>query len=272
MRLESLVVSHVDLEVPYVSSPNESTFVPLPVRKDPKCENAFDKFLKDVFTGNAYANIREDIKKRYPTADYSDQIARSAAVITDSSFICNTRFIIDSYITGKANVYAMNYALFPEANASTHASDLLALFSNANKPKTDYRSLVRCIKNATEIPDEIQADAFAEYVQGVTAPILQQYFMDHAIWGDPNHNSGMLTWQLASNNNTCPDKKLGICVGNLMTITGSRDDNQGQDIQTPSAKCDFWSKIAQEIAKISGQDMREGLGGASEQTVLNEEL
>lgn len=268
MRLESLVVSHVDLEVPYVSSPNESTFVPLLVRKDPKNENTFDKFLKDVFTGNAYAKIREDIKKRYPTADYSDQIARSAAVITDSSFTCNTRFIIDSYITDKAKVYAMNYAVFAEFNASTHASDLLALFSNTN---TDYIPLVRCIQNVTDVVNDIRPGLFAFRVRDVIAPILQQYFIDHAIWGDPNHNPGALTWQLASNKNTCLDKKLGTCVGNLMTLTESKDDNQGLDIQTPSAKCDFWSKMAQEIAKISGQDVREGLG-ASEQTVLNEEL
>ena len=134
MPLESLVVSRVDLEVPCVNSTVDSTFVPLPIRKSPrkdiKGENAFDRFLRDVLRGPAYDNVRAQIKKRCPVRGWSDQVARSVAVITDSGFSCNIRFIIESCIARKATIYAINYAVFHTQNASTHASDLLPLFRN----------------------------------------------------------------------------------------------------------------------------------------------
>jgi len=197
--------------------------------------------------------MRQDMKERYPATDYSDQIARAAAVITDSSFTCNTRFIIDSYIANKANVYAMDYALCGDYNASTHASDLLPLFAHA---KTDYYPLVKCVNSATGFIGTIEAKAFALIVQDITAPGMQQYFTDHAIWGDPNHNGGMSTWQLASNENSFSNKAMGTCVGNLMKVEMSFRNNEGPDIETPSKKCDFWSKLAKEIADISGHDVR----------------
>lgn len=174
MTLDTIAVSHLDLEVPYPSSPNGSSFIPLPIRKNPQSEEAFQDFLSEVFTGSAYTKIRSEISKRYPRTAYFDQVARAAAIITDSSFTCNTRYIIDTYLSANTKVYAMDYALFRDYNASTHAADLLSDFSS---PAANYRPLLHCISHATGL----KLAGLVWYIQGRTAPRLQQYFTDHAI-------------------------------------------------------------------------------------------
>src|SRR6266480_2121061 len=146
MKLDTIAVSHVSLEVPYPASPNGSSFIPLPIRESPQSRSAFQRFLYEVFTGAAYKPIRENITVQYGSGKYSDQIARAAAFITDSIFTCNTRYIIDRYISDKIPVYAMDYALLGNVNGSTHASDLLPTFYNQ---KADYSRLLQCVANAT---------------------------------------------------------------------------------------------------------------------------
>jgi carboxylesterase type B len=254
MALNSIAVSHVDLEVAYSNSTDAVSFIPRPIRAAPQSEAAFQDFLSEVFTGVVYSSIRNSISTQYPTSAYSDQIARAAAVITDSSFTCNTRHIIDSYLGSGIPVYALDYAVFSEYNASTHASDLLPDFSNS---QVDYKQFLKCISNKTGIA----LDFLVRTIQKDISPGLQQYFTDHAIWGNPNYNVPWYEYHwLQANTAACPSSVSsgGTCVWNLMKpkdtyVKSNWEDNKGADVQTPSGVCDFWKDIAGEIAKISGQ-------------------
>lgn len=264
------------MEVPYVKSTEESTFVPRPIRqnpnKDSKGDNAFDDFLREVFPGDASSKVRDAIKDKYSANLYTDQIARAAALISESSFTCNTRFIIDAYLRTKAKVYAMDYALFAGSanNASTHASDLLPTFSNSD---ISYYEFARCVRQATRFRSKAEVAYFVLHVESYIAPGLQQYFTNHAIWGDPNYTGKWSKWSPAIKK-TCDDTKKGTCVGNLMKAEEAYvfgDDfqnNQGSDDQTPSSICGFWEKMAQEIEKVLSQDE----GKNTDRVLLNQEL
>ena len=248
MPLDTIVVSHVDLEIPYPSSTESNSYIPLPIRKAPQSETAFQDLLKEVFTGPDYADVRDQISKRYPSTSYSDQIARAGAIATDMSFTCNTRYIIDRYLQSKTPVYAMDYAIFSSFNASTHASDLLPTFSNR---RVDYKKFLGCISKQTGIT----LWALDHVIQGKVAPGLQQYFTSHAIWGDPNHGVPFYQYDWnKSYKSKCPDRSKGSCVWNLMKpragLLSVWSDSQGPDFQTTSSVCDFWSQIAQEVSLI----------------------
>lgn len=278
MALDTIAVSHVELEVPYPQVANGSSFIPLPIRQNPQSEAKFQDFLNEVFTGAAYTDLRKKISKRYPKSAYSDQVARAAAVITDCSFTCNTRSIIDTYLSTKTKVYAMDYALFSPQNGSTHASDLVPDF---NSPATNYRPFLKCVSKATGL----KLDALVWYIQSRTAPRMQQFFTDHAIWGDPNHN---LWWNeyhwLPAYAKPCDESSMGTCVWNLLkpmsNVLSVFSENKGADLQTTSSVCDFWSWAAQEVSRLYGKDVGDGDDFAAaaaaeyfpEQLAFNEEL
>jgi hypothetical protein len=253
MKLDTIAVSHVNLEVPYSSSTNGSSFIPLPIRKSPQSGSAFQRFLSEVFTGAAYKPIRENITIQYGSGKYSDQIARAAAFITDSSFTCNTRYIVDRYISDKIPVYAMDYALLGAVNGSTHASDLLPTFYNK---KADYSKLLKCVAKATSWFKKVGVDIFYDYFRDTFTPAYQRLLTDHAIWGDPNKNRGFLGNQwLTANVRQCPGMGKDVkCVGNLMkpawNVLGPLSDNSGADTQTPASVCGYWADIAQRVSAI----------------------
>jgi hypothetical protein len=254
MKLDTIAVSHVNLEVPYPSSPNGSSFIPLPIRQSPQSRSAFQTFLSEVFTGAAYKPIRENSTVQYGSGQYSDQISRAAAFITDSSFTCNTRYVIDTYYD-KIPVYAMDYALLSAYNGSTHASDLLPAFYNE---KVDYSRLLKCVAKATNWFERVGADIFYDYFRKPFTPAYQRLLTDHAIWGDPNKNrpSREYAW-LTANVRQCPHTRKDVkCVGNLMKPAwytwpwGPLYDNEGADTQTPASVCDYWADMAQRVSAI----------------------
>ena len=268
------MVSHVHDEVPYPKTDEADSFIPLPIRKNKQSEEAFDNFLKEVFTGSTYSGVREKIKKRYPSPgrkSYKDQVARAAAVITDSSFTCNTRFIIDSYLSANTKVYAMDYQIFSSKDAATHASDLLPLFNN---PKVSYGPLLKCVGKLYSWEEW----AAVKVVQEYTAPSFQRLFLDHAIWGNPNQNLGLnYKWHTAYKKE-CAAKSNDTCVWNVMKPQASIlavdvfKDNKGADKQTASDICEFWSGIAQEISKLSKQDLDGEAGYTPGQVLITPEL
>lgn len=254
MNLDSIIVSHVQLEIPYSNSINENSFIPLPIRKAPQSEQAFQKFLGEVFTGPDYKPIRDSVSAKYPLKNYHDQISRAQAVITDSSFTCNTRYILDRYISAKTPAYAMDYALLGDLDAATHASDLLPAFYNKN---ADYLDLLKCVAKATGWLKKKGIEVFYAYFKVSFVPAYLRVFTDHAIWGDPNQNRarGSPEWYKA-NVKPCPDgPKDSTCIDNLMkpawnVLSDPLSDNAGTDPQTASNICGYWSKLAQDIAAI----------------------
>ena len=260
MNLSSIIVSHVDLEIPYPKE-GKPSFIPLPIRKNPQSEAAFQEFLGDFFTGARYEDIRVNISNHYRNESYTDQVARAIAVITDSSFTCNTRFIINKYLSENISVYAMDYAVLKDytpfgeitkvLNASTHASDLLPTFS---KPRLSYFDFFKCVANNSTLEAEVAVRAVAK-----TAPAYQKYLTNHAILGDPNYDGYEYKWYPARLDN-CTDKTDGTCVWNLMKpqtalfLESPFSDNQGSDVETTSAICDFWAGIAQAIIAVDASE------------------
>jgi hypothetical protein len=268
--IETIIVSHVHLEVPYSDSTKNPGFIPLPVVQNPQSEEKFQKFLSDVFTGNAYANIRSDISKRYPRTAYTDQIARAAAVITDSSFTCNTRHIIDSYQAQKAVVYAMDYAVLSEFNASVHASDLIMTFYNSKVDDEKFEKFVVCVTQG-----QGGSSLFMMTIQ-YTRERFQQYFTDHAIWGNTKApgREPEVPWPPASKG-PCPNKPASsdTCVANVMLVGGEKKffDSRDPDALTPASVCDFWTRIAQEVSKAYKAVVGDLSDLPSQQSVLHDD-
>jgi hypothetical protein len=247
--IESIIVSHVRLEVPYSNSTKNPGFIPLPIVESPQSEEKFQKFLSDVFTGDAYTKVRNDISKRYPRTAYTDQIARAAAVITDSSFTCNTRHIIDSYQAKKAVVYAMDYAAASKYNASVHASDLMPTFYSSKVDEEKFMKFLQCVAQDEQ---GSKATLFRLAIKN-TRDLFQRYFTNHAIWGSTlRQGKGGFDWPPASKG-PCPGKpdSPDTCVANVMWVGNTEKwfDSRGSDAATPASVCDFWTGIAQEVSK-----------------------
>ena len=147
----------------------------------------------------------------------------------------------------------MNYALLGDFNGSTHASDLLPAFYNE---KADYSKILQCVAKATNWFKKKGVDVFYGYLRKSFTPAYQRVLTDHAIWGNPNKNRGMLEYDwLKADLRPCPDTtRDGKCVWNLMkpawNIEGPLSDNSGADTQTPTSVCGYWAGIAEAISAI----------------------
>ena len=270
VHLDTIAISHVDNEVPYSSNTTGFSFIPLPIRECPKNETRFQDFLTKFFQGDQYACIRSNISKQYPSSSFKDQVERAAAVIRDSSFTCNTRFIADQYIPNVSKkVYAMDYAVFaklPGRNYATHGTDLVPAFVNK---QTDYRKLLASLFGGGFVA-EAGADVANRVLTKAVAPGMQAMFTSHAIWGDPNYNCqkkcGLFkkkccySW-LPVNVSACPDKRSSSCIWNLLAPKAATlqenvwTNNTGPDLITKSDTCDFWMEVATNITKISNKDI-----------------
>lgn len=254
-------MTHVDLEVPYSAALDNSSFLPLNIRRD-NDEKSFEQFLETVFPGSKLHSIRSQIIEAYPATMYTDQIARVADVIRDSGFTCNARFVADRYRSSNTtSVHAMNYAVFSKygtltLNASVHGSDLLPEFANT---ATNYQPFMQCIANLSS-----WGAWGADYViRSMVAPNMQDMFTKHAIFGDPNHgcDKGNCTYFWNSTElEPCPDRQDGTCLTNVLTpMTDSIwptmawvwRNNTAVDSQTNSRVCDFWRDVANNITNIN---------------------
>lgn len=283
--IDSIVVSHVDLEIKYTTSVSNFSFIPRPIRAAPNSEAATNNFLEEVFRGDQYGEVRQKIVKQYPSSKYKDQIARAAAVITDRSFTCNTRFIMNYYIQKAAiPVYAMDYAVLSRWGGAVHGTDLLPLFANKDM---NYTKLIQCV---ADIP-EFEAKAANKLIHDIYAGGMQRAFTNHAIYGDPNHKNAAgdspidSQWSPATIDGCSKPADSNQCVRNLMKPHAPLNpwgkywgDNAGPDLQTSDDICQFWDAISQEVSSISHAkvavetETSDDAGVGTDQLVLNYEL
>jgi Carboxylesterase family len=248
-NIETIIVSHVRLEVPYSADPHNPGFIPRPIVLNPQSEDHFQQFLGEVFKGEAYTKVRSAISTKYPRNAYTDQIARAAAVITDSSFTCNTRHIIDTYLAKNTKVYALDYRLFDYENASTHASDLIMTFFNKDVDIEKFDKFVECVTSAAS-----GYTLFVQTIQNIRQR-FQQLFVDHAIWGVPNGpgRESKDFWPPTSKGPCLGNAadSADTCVANLMSVGGENVyfDARYPDPLTPASVCNFWKNVAQAVAK-----------------------
>lgn len=251
MKLNSLIVSHVETEVPPSSSTTDNSFIPLPIRKDPTNETVFNNFIANFLKGNKYSDLWGQIESYYNSSRYADQVERAAHVISDSSFLCNTRNLLDVY-AGSGQAFAMDYSFLGDYNVAVHASDLIPTFAPQNG---SYADLIKCLK-----PDifPILPTIISNYIIEQLGPGIQSYFMSLALGGDPNKfalgPAAKYIWSPASVE-ACSGDASATCVQGVMKPTfafpyNPFEQNAYEDIQTNSTVCGFWSGIAKSVMEL----------------------
>ncbi|MCJ1327092.1 hypothetical protein MMC10_003758 [Thelotrema lepadinum] len=275
MNLESILVSHVDLEVPYSASLKGMSFIPYPIRKDPQNADKFNDFLDAFADGSQYADIKTQIQEQYPVqGTYPDQIARAAAVIANSSFLCHTRFLIDAYQPEiPQNTFALHYAFgtTEQKNAAVHGSDLPPLF---RRKDSEYQTMLSCltgIKNSG-LANKTKLNTLNGYIKNFVTPGMQTYFVNQAVGNNPGKQRGNL-WSPVKDAVPCPSGD-GTCVGQVMKAVTVLpwSKNNTTDPLTSSSYCDFWKGIAKDIMKVAKQ-LESAMGAEiddSSQLVLKE--
>lgn len=233
-KLDSMMVSHVADEA--------SLFVDKAI----KDEAAFDKFLQKLMPQKHLKLVRDAIKAQYPLSAYSnDQIKRTGAVIRDSSFTCNTRFIYDSREHTNTTTYMMQYNYLDYWGAAQHATDILPTFWNTDWDLVDFLN--------QQLPSGYFTGLKANWVSGCIAdlaPPFQSYLMSHAVSGNPNTfaKDGNPVWSPGSGNKNE--------VANVMDIRhtgifGHLFNNYSTDAVNTHDACDFWREVAYVVTKLT---------------------
>ena len=162
-----------------------------------------------------------------PNANYTTERARVKALIGDSSFQCNVRYLSSAY-SGKT--YNLQYSVTP----ALHATDLLPTFYNLNLDLATFGGEL----SVPLIP------GFGSFAQG-----YQSYLVSHARTGDPNTYKKtvnipvVITWprpDLSGNqiNNILDANDLGFKV----TYDG----------ETTQSVCGFWEEVAAAVTDLGG--------------------
>ncbi|KAF1808072.1 alpha/beta-hydrolase [Eremomyces bilateralis CBS 781.70] len=215
--MESLIVSHVFDEA--------SMFVPAGISQD----RDIDTFLTSVFPGLDI--IRDVVLRRYPPSGsagvgYPDARGRIQALIRDSTFVCNVRFISAAYAcqnctTPSSSVYNVQYSRSP----GTHGSDVLATFFNPSGELSRLSTL-----------DPSLASFAASY---------QSYLTSHAMTGDPN------TYRLPNSTASWPEVTVEPTLRNVLDA-GNPGFSLISDNQTTADVCDFWLDIQAAMTSLGG--------------------
>ena len=200
--------------------------------------------------GDDLAEIRGRISSQYPSASYSDQIARVGTLIRDSCFTCNTRQLFDAY-QGKIRTWMINYHFLDKYNASVHASDLLPTFCN------DEIDVAKLLTNCVNVP-EAAALIIGPYMRKSFAPEYQSYFKSHAIHDDPMVSAiGLakkVNWTVAT---TSPDdgyngvKNVLQPYYPIVPFIEAPFQMVDDNINTAES-CNFWNDIAMAVMNVTG--------------------
>ena len=230
-EISSMIVSHVF---------NESEgFVPpwINTRAD------FTQYLKDWILEPNLKNVREAIEVQYPPSGppyNGDQRKRASDVIRDSTFTCNTRQLFDAY-RNTTSTYMMQYSFGADFNAAKHTSDLLPTFWNERFDYTQFLEKYQCL-------GWFKAFNMAKGVKRL-APKYQQYFANHAIFGNPSPKGQIHpAWNVAT---LSAD---GENVQNVMDIKSDpvlipEYNDAFTDIINTKSICDFWMAAAFNVSQ-----------------------
>lgn len=221
--VDSLILSHVSDEAFY--------FVPTDVTTDAQ----FSAYVSEFFPIYAQsAGVNAVIEARYPPvtsgqSNYSTEFDRLKALLAESSFQCNIRYLTDAY-DGKN--YNIRYAVTP----GLHAVDLLPTFYDLN---IDLTALGQVTPFAL-IP------GFGSFAQA-----YQSYLVSHARSGDPNQYAKVLNvppaihWPRPGNS--------GADVITDVLNAGDLGFSVVSDQQTKESVCGFWREVAATLTYLGGE-------------------
>lgn len=221
--IDSLILSHVSDEA--------FIFVPLDVKTDAK----FSTFVSEVFPPYAQsAGVNAAIEARYPpvmsgSSNYTTEFDRIKALLADSSFQCNVRYLSDAY-------NGINYNLQYSVTPGFHATDLLPTFYDLNV-------------DLTALGDNAPFPLIPGF--GSFAQAYQSYLVSHARSGDPNKYAKLLNvppaiyWPKAGNSSA--DMLTNVLnAGNLGFSVVS-------DKETTESVCGFWREVAAAVTNLGGE-------------------
>lgn len=221
--IDSLILSHVSDEA--------FIFVPLDVTTDAQ----FSAFVSEIFPPYAQsAGVNALIEARYPpvmsaASNYTTEFDRTKAVIGDSTFHCNVRYLTDAYD-------GINYNLQYSVTPGFHATDLLPTFYDLNIDLTT-------LGNDTSYP---LIPGFGSFAQ-----TYQSYLVSHARSGDPNIYAKVLNVPPAIN-----WPKAGTSSANELTDVLNAGDlgfSLISDNETTQVACGFWREVAAAVTNLGGK-------------------
>ncbi|KAL8951799.1 MAG: hypothetical protein Q9222_002248 [Ikaeria aurantiellina] len=222
----SFIFSHVSNEA--------DLFIPAAIQTDAQ----FTSFLDSVFPGYPKtAGVNAAIEARYPPVmsttpgsphNYTTERARVKDLLSESSFVCNIRYLSDAY---EGKNYNLQYSVTP----GLHATDLLPTFYNLNLDLNLF---------GQDVPFPI-VPGFGGFAQA-----YQSYLTSHARTGDPNTYKKTLNIPPAI---SWP--KPGGIDGDAFTGVldaanlGFKLVTDGQDARS---RCDFWVQVAAAVTSLGG--------------------
>ena len=227
--------------------------MPNPIKKDPTDAN-FQSFIKSYMPQDDLASTRQKIINQYSSSKFSgNQKRRTATVIRDSTFTCNTRQLFNAYNGIGIKTWAIYYGLFGVLGKAVHAADLIPTFVN---DETDVPALLaQCDTNFTK---QISSLVAGNYIHDRVAPPYQARLISHAIHGDPNvaslNTTDSLYWPPAETHFSDQGNKLWKVLTIHYHALQSPFSLKPDSINTKKI-CDFWDGIAEEIMeKYPGPD------------------
>ncbi|KAL2050067.1 hypothetical protein ABVK25_009677 [Lepraria finkii] len=221
-NVESLILSHVADEA--------FIFVPADVQTD----SEFNTFVDEMFPAYAKtAGLNSIIEVHYPPVmsgtvhNYTTEFDRTKALLGQSSFQCNVRYLSDAY-AGKN--YNLQYSVTP----GFHGTDLLPTFYNLNVDLTLFGD----DESYPLIP------GFGSFAQA-----YQSYLVSHARSGNPNTYAKTVNIPLAIN-----WPKAGDSGDEITGVLNAGDAgfNLISDSQTTESICGFWREVAAAVTDLGG--------------------
>lgn len=212
--IESLILSHVSDEA--------FIFTPLDVTTDAQ----FSTFVSEVLPSYAQsAGVNAVVEARYPpvmsaASNYTTEFDRTKALVGDSSFQCNVRYLSDAYD-------GINYNLQYSVTPGFHATDLIPTFYDLN---IDLATL------GDDTPYPL-IPGFGSFAQA-----YQSYLVSHARSGSPNTYAKLLNVPSAIN----WPKAGSSSVNELTNVLNAGDLGFSlvSDSETTEVACGFVSNIS----------------------------
>jgi hypothetical protein len=229
--MRALIVSHVGNEA--------GSFIPSWVQTPENFTTYLVKFMPEA----RLAYVRAAIERQYPSSAYSDnQQLRVGALIRDSTFTCNTRFLYDAYAAAPAKVYMMAYHL-PNQTSASHASDLLPTFWHKRLAVQPFLEKYLCL-------DWFSAGKAAVAMR-FRAKYYQQYLASFAVFGDPSDARADIEgkkWLPAT-----ADAHDGA-LHNVLRFGLTHSEADYVDEDNKHAACNFWVEVAYNVTKEIRKD------------------
>ncbi|KAK0704475.1 Alpha/Beta hydrolase protein [Lasiosphaeris hirsuta] len=207
----------------------------------PNGEQDVKNFLTSFFPESSLSTIRDQILTQYtppnnitcrlyPIPCWQEALQN---IIRDSSFTCNTRFLLQAY--GPTTPTFMMSYLHPYAIDAFHALDLIPLYMNSF---SDAYNMIHT--HATTLNSSV-VSLLASAISSNVMPTYQAYMGSFAVHGDPNAEklSEAPSWSAATT--AAPTVTPVMEVANMILSKGWHLDS---DDQNTEGNCGFWLSVA----------------------------